>query len=94
MSMLTERLQILVRPEQRRRLEAEARRRQTSVGALVREAVDAKFAGPTREQRIKAVQEIRAMNVNGLFYSPQELNRILEEEFEAEARRLHYPGHD
>lgn len=94
MHMLSERLQILVRPDQRRRLEAEARRRGTSVGALVREAVDAKFAYPTREQRIKAVDEIGAMNANGPFYSPEELNRIIDEEFEAEARRLHYPGYD
>src|ERR1700736_293743 len=43
--MLNERLQILIRPDQRRRLEAEARRRGTSVAALVREAVDSRF-GP------------------------------------------------
>lgn len=37
---LTERMQVLVPPDQRRRLERIARRRGTSVGAVIREAIE------------------------------------------------------
>jgi hypothetical protein len=80
--MLTERLQILIRPEQRKRLEDEARRRGTSVAELVREAVDARFGPVTQADRIKALAEIRAMD--GRFLSPGELNRLVETEREEE----------
>ena len=40
MSMLRERLQVLINPEQRERLVRVARDRGTSVGAVVREAID------------------------------------------------------
>ncbi len=43
MHMYTERLQILVTPEQRRKLESEAEHRGESVGSLVRKAVDAAY---------------------------------------------------
>ena len=43
--MFTERLQVLMSKEQRRRLEAEAKRRHSSVGALIREAIDGRAAG-------------------------------------------------
>ncbi len=76
--MFSERLQILVSPEQRRRLEAESRRRGTSVSGLVREAVDQHLGTVAREERIRAVDEIRAMR--GRFLPPQELERLVEEE--------------
>jgi len=78
--MLKERLQVLITSEQRRRLEAEAQRRGVSVGSLVREAVDARFASMTKADRLRAVEEIGAMK--GKFLSPEELNRIVEEERE------------
>lgn len=81
MHMYTQRMQILLSPEQRRRLEAEAKRRGASVGSLVREAIDARFQGFTREERIRAVEEIRKMK--GRFLPPEELNRIVEEERDA-----------
>ena len=81
MHMLSERLQILVTPEQRRRLEAEARRRGASVGALVREAIDDRYRGPTREERMQAAAEIRAMTA-GPAPSPEELRRLIDSQFD------------
>ena len=76
--MLSERLQILVTPDQRRRLEEEAKRRGTSVAGLIREAVDGHLGSVDREDRIGAVDAIRAMH--GRFLSIDELNRLVEEE--------------
>lgn len=60
MSMLTERLQILVDPERRRRLEAEATARGTSVGALVREAIDLAFPNTSEDRRAAAERLLEA----------------------------------
>lgn len=57
MHMLSERLQVLVDPERRRRLEQEASARGTSVGALVREAIDLAFPS-TAAQRSAAAAAI------------------------------------
>lgn len=43
MLMLSERLQVLIERDQRRRLEREAARRGTSVALLIREAIDHSF---------------------------------------------------
>lgn len=80
MSMLTERLQILVSPEQRRRLEAEAERRHTSVAMVVREAIDRSLEGPTREERRAAVEAIKRMNAR--FLTVEEMEAIVAEERE------------
>lgn len=74
--MLTERLQILISPEQRCRLEAEAARRGTSVAALVREALDARFGTTDPGARLRAVEEISRMR--GTFLPPEEHERVLE----------------
>ena len=79
MHMFSERLQVLMSRAQRRRLEAEARRRRTSVGAVIREAIDAKLEGSSPEQRVRAVEEIRAMS-GGRFLPAEALDRIVEEE--------------
>ena len=76
--MLNERLQILIRPDQRKRLETEARRRDISVAALVREAVDAQFGVVTRAERLDAVEQIRALH--GQFLSPEALDALSDEE--------------
>lgn len=78
--MLNQRLQILLSAEQRSRLEAEARERRTSVASLIREAIDARFGPVTREDRLRAVGEIRRMGGKGTFVPPEELNRAVEEE--------------
>lgn len=80
--MFSERLQILVTPEQRRLLESEARHRGGSVGGLVREAIDARFGAISREERILAVEEIASME-GGRPLSPHELDRLIHEEREA-----------
>lgn len=78
MSMLTERLQILVDREQRRRLEEEARRKGVSVGALVREAIDARMGVGAVDERLRAVEAITALSAADL--TPMELEEILGEE--------------
>jgi ribosome maturation protein Sdo1 len=80
--MITERVQILLTPQQRRRLEGEARRQGRSIASLVREAIDARFGMPGREERLAALDEIRAMK--GVPYlTPEQINRAVEEEREA-----------
>ena len=86
--MLTERLQILVTPEQRRRLQSEARERGASVGGLVREAIDARFGAFSRQARVEAVEEIAAME-GGRSIPPDELNRLFEGGRDEEFERLH-----
>lgn len=86
--MLSERLQILVTPEQRRRLDAQARERGTSVGSLIREAIDSSFGEVSRAHRIRAAEEIAAMN-GGRYMPPDQLDRAFEEEREEELARLH-----
>ena len=77
--MISERLQILLTPEQRRRLQEEARLQGKSVASLVREAIEARYGTPSREQRLAAVEAIEAMT-GGRFLPPDDLNRIVEEE--------------
>jgi len=80
--VLKERLQVLMTKEQRRRLEAEAASRGTSVGSLIREAVDARFATFSRADRLAALRHIQAME--GVFRTPEELNAIVAEERDAQ----------
>ncbi len=78
MCMFAERLQILVSTEQRKRWEAEARRRGTSVSGLIRDAVDRHLGSAERTDRVEAIAGIRAMR--GRFLAPSELDRLVEEE--------------
>jgi hypothetical protein len=78
MHMLTERLQILIGREQRQRLEEEARRAGISMGALVRQAIDARVGVTAVDERVRAVAAIDALA--GTFLPPAELDRILGEE--------------
>lgn len=87
--MLSERLQILVEPAQRRLLETEARRRGTSVGALVREAIDLRYGATTREDRLGALQRIVAMR--GTYLPPAALDALVDEERDAAAGRDERP---
>lgn len=77
MRMYTERLQILVSKEQRRRLEREARRRKSSVASVIRDAVEAELGGTSRQDRLKAVEAISRLR--GVPYlSPEDLEREIE----------------
>jgi hypothetical protein len=78
MCMFGERLQILVSTEQRKRWEAEAKRRGTSVSGLIRDAVDRHLGSAERTDRVEAIAGIRAMR--GRFLAPSELDRLVEEE--------------
>lgn len=77
--MITERVQILLTPQQRRRLEDEARRQARSVASLVREAIDARYGTVSREDRLAAVEGIAAMR-GGRYLTPEQINRAVEEE--------------
>lgn len=85
--MLTERLQVLVSRAQRRRLELEARSRRVSVGALIREAVDARAHKVPLDERRRAIAEIKAMSA-GTFLAPETLERIVDDEREEPLREL------
>jgi hypothetical protein len=87
MHMLKERMQILISTDQRRRLEREAQRRGTSVASVIRDAVDAQLGGVTVEDKRAALDEIRAMR-GARFLTPEEINRIVEEERDAEAEEM------
>lgn len=58
--MLSERLQVLVDPERWRRLKQEAAARGTSVGALVREAIDLAFPSTAAERSAAAAAVLDA----------------------------------
>lgn len=77
--MLKERLQIMVDREQRRGLDAEARRLGISVGALVREAIDERLGGSDRRRRCEAVAEMSRVAA-GRSPSQAEIDAILAEE--------------
>jgi hypothetical protein len=76
--MYNVRLQLLISPEQRRRLEIEAKRQKTSVASVIREAIDARLGSIASDQRIRAAEEIGAMK--GRFIPPRELRRLIDEE--------------
>jgi hypothetical protein len=87
--MLKERLQILITAEQRRVLESEAARQETSVAALIREAIDERYGAVSREDRRRAVGEIAGME--GGYVDPAELARMIDEERDEVARGLDLP---
>jgi hypothetical protein len=77
MRMYTERLQILVSREQRRRLEREAKRRKSSVASVIRDAVEAELGGISRQDRLDAVAAISGLR--GVPHiSPEQLEREIE----------------
>ncbi len=81
MCMLSERLQILVTPEQRRKLETEAARRGESVGALVRKAIDSAYDPVDRGRRQRALDDLRKVGERnrGIVLSPEELEALIED---------------
>ena len=84
--MFTERIQVLMTKAQRRRLEDEARQRGTSVGALIRETLDARVARSSPDARRRAAREIAAMR--GAQVPLEEMERIVDEECEEWVARL------
>ncbi len=78
MSMLKERLQVLIDVEQRTRLETEAATRGTSVATLVREAIDLAFP-PTRHRKSAASRVILGAEATDVPDSVDELVAELDE---------------
>jgi hypothetical protein len=58
--MFTERTQVLLSPEQLRRVKRVARQERRSVGAIIREAVDA-YVGPPTHERRAALERLMAL---------------------------------
>ncbi|MGH7881892.1 MAG: hypothetical protein ACREN8_03150 [Candidatus Dormibacteraceae bacterium] len=79
--MISERVQILLTPEQRERLQEESLLKRRSVASLVREAIEARFGVVSREKRIAAANAITSMKGTPS-YTPEELNRLVESERE------------
>lgn len=77
MRMYTERLQILVSKEQRRRLEREAKRRKSSVASVIRDAVEAELGGTSKQDRLQAVEAISDLR-GAPFLPPEELEREID----------------
>ena len=77
MSMLDRRLQVLIDQALWERLEREAERRTVSVSTLVREAIDERYPGSTKERRaaLEAVLHAAQMEVP----APEALRREREE---------------
>jgi hypothetical protein len=92
MSMLTERLQVLISPQQKCRLEAVAQTRGESVGEIVRAAIDTLYGDTSRAERLAAVERMRSAPVATRFFTPEELTRIHEEEIEEEYPKLFPPS--
>lgn len=78
MHMYSERLQILVSKEQRRRLEREAKRLDASVASVIREAIDTQLAGVGVDGKRRAVERIAAMR-GAPYLGPDELRREIDE---------------
>jgi hypothetical protein len=58
--MFSERTQVLLTPDQRRRLERRARDEHRSVGAVIRDAVDA-YTGSSGRTRVAAAESLLAL---------------------------------
>jgi hypothetical protein len=84
--MFSERLQILVSKEQRRRLEEAARLRNASVASVIRDAVDAELGKGSRQDRLGAVAAIAAMR-GAPDISPEELEMAITESHDEEIER-------
>ena len=63
MATLSRRVQLLLSPEQYKRLEALAGAEGISVGALIRRAIDRLQGTPPQTKRLRAVRRIAAMSL-------------------------------
>lgn len=61
MSQFTNRMPVLLSPEQRARLERIAAREERSIGAVIRAAIDA-YTAPRQRSRREALDELYALN--------------------------------
>lgn len=63
MPVLNKRVQVLLSSDQHKRLETLASRRGTSIGALIREAIEKLYIQPDQEERLKAVQRMAELEL-------------------------------
>jgi CHAD domain-containing protein len=84
----TARTQLLMDPDELAELKRIARRRKTSVGKLIRDAVREVYLAPDLESRRRAVEAIAAMNIG-----PLPDWDVLKEELDARFDDL-LPGHE
>lgn len=63
MAAFTERIQVLMAPEQLARLRVIARRQRRSVGSLVREAIDSTFLADDTDRRLEAVERLARLSL-------------------------------
>lgn len=63
MPTLTRRVQILLSPQQYERLEALARTRGTSIGALIRQAVEKLYMESEKLERLHAIRQLSALQL-------------------------------
>jgi hypothetical protein len=77
-----ERLQILVTPEQRRRLTVRAQERGQAVTELVREAIDAAFPPPVDAAARQAAARRLLDRPRVPYLPPEELDAILDDRFD------------
>lgn len=87
--MYKERLQILVTTGQRRTLEAESVKRGASVGALVREAIDAHYETVDRGRRRGAFEELKRIGERnrGISLTAEELEELIDRSHTEEIMR-------
>jgi hypothetical protein len=78
--MYSERLQIMLTPEQRRHIQQEAQRRGTSVAALIREAITEHLGAAPEEDRALAYRSIVVRRAR--FLAPDRLDELVEERIE------------
>jgi hypothetical protein len=77
--MLSHRLQVLVDPRQYELLRQEAARRETTIGALVRTAIDQTILRPDTERKREAYERLMSMRPIPVPEDPADLEREVEE---------------
>jgi predicted transcriptional regulator len=78
--MVTERIDVRLDPERRRRLADLSKKRGLSISAIVREALDALYEAEKRAERMAAAERIGAMAIEDM-PEPEELSRQLDETY-------------
>jgi len=83
MSMLSHRLQVLIEPAQHERLRREARRRGTTIGAVVRGAID-RVVPDDLERKRAAWEHLMSLVPVPVPDDPDDLDKELDEMLDAE----------
>lgn len=80
--MTTERIEVRLDPEQRRRLAELAEEESASISELVRRMIDEKFEARMRERRMAAVERLVSREIEDV-PDPDELSRQLADKYPA-----------